>query len=193
MGKQRGAAVPFMILCSALKDMHALTRPEVVSNLTYLISEGYVDVIDVPKSFTTRHGTVIPSVTRYYRISAAGINKIGADTEFKREASAPIRVEANGQNVFTLGDNNRVAVNFDHRVEDLWALREAVKAAPELPIVDKLDLVTDINLLQAQLTMPNPDRGVLRTLWRRIENAAVVAGLGDALARVGPWILDMLT
>jgi hypothetical protein len=192
MGKQRGAAVTFMVLSGALRDAHGLPRQRVVSNLTYLTSEGYVDVIEVSKSFTTRHGTVIPSVTRYYCISAAGINKVGGTTQFKRETVPPVRVEAIGQNIITVGDGNQVSATFDQNLAGLSVLRDAVKAAPQMSVVDKMDLLTDINLMKSQFATPNPDRAVLHMLWRRIENTAVVAGLGDVVAKLGPWIMENL-
>ena len=56
-------------------------RQQVVSNLTYLLSQGWVEEKAVAKSFATPRGSIVPSVTTYYIITAAGIDKIGGPSE----------------------------------------------------------------------------------------------------------------
>src|SRR5687767_5222686 len=76
-GKRTGAAVSISVLRAELKCSHGLTQQQVVSNLTYLLSQGWVDEKPVAKSFATPRGSIVPSITMYYIITAAGIDKIG--------------------------------------------------------------------------------------------------------------------
>src|SRR2546423_15378555 len=63
---KKGSAVKISDVKSELKVAHGLTQQEVQSNLTYLISQGWVEEGAVEKSFTAPGGTVIPSTTNYY-------------------------------------------------------------------------------------------------------------------------------
>ena len=81
MGK-RGSAVKISDIKKELKEQHGLTQQEVQSNLTYLISQGWVEEKSVEKQVRAKGGTVIPSVTTYYQITAAGIDKIEGPGEF---------------------------------------------------------------------------------------------------------------
>src|SRR5262249_15589043 len=72
---KKGSAVKISDVKRELKATHGLTQQEVQSNLTYLISQGWVEEDTVEKSFTAPSGTVVPSSTSYYKITAAGIDK----------------------------------------------------------------------------------------------------------------------
>src|SRR5260221_3770978 len=84
-GKHSGAAVSISVLRSELKASHGLTRQQVVSQLTYLISQGWVEEKPVSKSFATPRGSIVPSVTTYYIITAACIDQIVCPSEFMRD------------------------------------------------------------------------------------------------------------
>jgi hypothetical protein len=73
-----------------------------------LISQGWVEEESVEKSFTAAGGTVIPSSTNYYKITAAGIDKIEGSGEFTMPKFHGIKIEATGQNIITLGDGNQI-------------------------------------------------------------------------------------
>ena len=74
--EKKGSAVKISDVKRELKASYCLQQQEVQSNLTYLISQGWVEEDTVEKSFTAPGGTVIPSSTSFYRITAAGIDKI---------------------------------------------------------------------------------------------------------------------
>ena len=71
-----GAAVKISVMRREVKESHGLTQSEVRSNLTYLISQGWVEEQTIVKSVPTPRGAVIPASTSYYIITAAGIDKI---------------------------------------------------------------------------------------------------------------------
>jgi hypothetical protein len=72
---KKGSAVKISDVKKQLKASHGLMQPEVQGNLTYLISQGWVEEHTVEKSFTTPRGAEVPSSTSFYQITAAGIDK----------------------------------------------------------------------------------------------------------------------
>jgi predicted transcriptional regulator len=95
-----------------LKERYGLSLQEVRSNLTYLISEGWVEEQQVQKSVPLKTGTIIPQVTPFYRITARGIDKIEGPSEYTMKKFHDIKIEATGQNIITLGDGNQVNVKY---------------------------------------------------------------------------------
>src|SRR5487761_2209013 len=123
---KKGSAVKISDVKKELKAANGLTQQEVQSNLTYLISQGWVEEDMVEKSFTAPGGTVIPSSTSYYKITAAGIDKIEGPGEFTMPKFHGIKIEATGQNIITLGDGNQIDARFTDLGKALVELREAI-------------------------------------------------------------------
>src|SRR5258706_15023664 len=78
----KGSSVKISDVKRELKASYELSQQEVQSNLTYLISQGWVKEDAVEKSYTAPGGTVIPSTTNFYTITAPGIDKIEGPGEF---------------------------------------------------------------------------------------------------------------
>jgi hypothetical protein len=190
--KDSGAAAPISVVRRDLKMSHGLSAQQVVGNLTYLISQGWIEEKSVAKSFATPRGGIVPAITTYYIITAAGIDKIDGPSNFTRDRFDGIRIDATGQNIITLGDGNRVDVRFEELGEKLSHLREAIKYSDSLDDSEKLALVVDINSLQDQLASPRPNNRVINLLWTGIEKAATVAGLVDAIASVSSLVSESL-
>src|SRR5687767_12231590 len=68
---RKGSAVKISDVKKELKAIHGLSQQEVQANLTYLISQGWVEEEKIEKSFTAAGGTMMPSSTSFYRITAA--------------------------------------------------------------------------------------------------------------------------
>ena len=68
----------------------------------YLISQGWVQEDVIEKSYTAPGGTVIPSTTHFYTITAPGVDKIEGPGEFTMPKFHGIKVEATGQNISRL-------------------------------------------------------------------------------------------
>ncbi len=192
-GKTSGAAVTISVMRAELKASHGLTVQQIHSNLTYLESQGWVEDQPLAKSFTTKRGGVIPAVTNYYIITAAGIDRIGGPSMFTRDRFEGIRIEATGQNIITLGDGNQVNARFQALGESLSELREAIKAADTLDETQKLALVVDVDTLQTQLASPTPNRDLVSRLWEGINRTASVAGLADAAVKVDVLIAGLIS
>jgi hypothetical protein len=192
-GKKSGAAVTISVMRADLKASHGLTVQEIHSNLTYLESQGWVEDQQISKSFTTGRGGVIPSVTSYYLITAAGIDRIGGPSMFTRDRFEGIHIEATGQNIITLGDGNQVDARFKAFGEALADFRQEIKSADSLDETAKLSLVVDVDTLQTQLASPRPNRELVLGLWEKINRAAAVAGLVEAAATVGALIATVVS
>lgn len=187
-GRTTGAAVTISVMRKDLKAQHGLTVQEVHSNLTYLESMGWVEDKPLAKSFATKSGGLVPSATSYYIITAAGIDRIGGPSMFTRDRFQGIKIEATGQNIITLGDGNQVDAKFQALGESLSELRRDIRDSDQIDDTRKLDLVVDVDTLQAQLARPTPDATIVGKLWEGINRAASLAGLAQAAAQVAPLI-----
>lgn len=191
-GKETGAAAPISIIRRELKATHHLSIQQVQSNLTYLLSQGWVEDQPVSKSYATGKGGIVPAPTSYFIITAAGIDKIDGPSEFTRDRFQGIRIDATGQNIITLGDGNQVNARYQEIGQALSDLRRAIKESEAVEESDKLDLVADIDSIQDQLAKPTPNKSVIQSLWEGINRAASVAGLAVFAAKVAPYIAGLL-
>jgi len=174
MGK-KGSAVKIRDVKAELKAQHGLTQQEVQCNLTYLLSQGWVEEKSVEKQVRAKGGTVIPSVTNYYQITAAGIDKIEGPGEFTMPKFHGIKIEATGQNIITVGDGNQIDAQFSELGEALAELREAITKSEE-PEANKMSLVADIDTIQSQLAKPQPNRKIVAAAWEAVKGAASIHG-----------------
>ena len=187
-GKKTGAAAPISVIRADLKVSHGLKAQQVQSNLTYLLSQGWVEDQPISKSFKTGAGGIVPATTNYFIITAVGIDKIGGPSEFTRDRFHGIRIEATGQNIITLGDGNQINARFREIGEALSELRQRVKQSDELSESDKVDLVVDIDSIQDQLAKPSPNKTVIKSLWEGIKETASIAGLVEIIAKTTSFI-----
>ena len=180
---KKGSAVKISDVKKELKAANDLTQQEVQSNLTYLISQGWVEEDTVEKSFTAPGGTVIPSSTSFYKITAAGIDKIEGPGEFTMHKFHGIKIEATGQNIITLGDGNQINAKFGDLGQSLAELREAITTS-EAPEAEKMGLVADIDTIQSQLAKPEPNRGIIQSAWETVKGAAAINGCTALVSKV---------
>ena len=182
MGK-RGSAVKISDIKKELKEQHGLTQQEVQSNLTYLISQGWVEEKSVEKQVRAKGGTVIPSVTIYYQITAAGIDKIEGPGEFTMPKFQGINIHATGQNIITLGDGNQINAQFTDLGAALVELRDAITRS-EVPESEKMSLVADIDTIESQLAKPQPNKSIIAAAWKSVKAAATISGCANLVDRV---------
>ena len=188
---KKGSAVKISDVKKELKAANELTQQEIQSNLTYLISQGWVEEDTVEKSFTAPGGTVIPSSTNYYKITAAGIDKIEGPGEFTMTKFHGIKIEATGQNIITLGDGNQVDATFSDLGTSLAELRTAITKS-EAPEAQKLTLVADIDTIQSQLAKREPNKGIVKAAWETVKGAATIDGCVSLVQKVSGLIAGFL-
>lgn len=184
---KKGSAVKISCLKSDLKRLYGLNSQEVQSNLTYLLSQGWIELIPLKKQFRTRQGMIIPSTTKYYQITAQGIDKIEGPGEFTVPRFQGINIQATGQNIITLGDGNQINAQFSDLGKALVELKEAIKAS-DIPETDKISLVSDIDTIQSQLAKPSPSRTILKAAWETIEAGAAAHGFISLVKKISVFI-----
>ncbi|HCN05270.1 MAG TPA: hypothetical protein DIS79_06580 [Bacteroidetes bacterium] len=188
---KKGSAVKISDVKKELKAAHNLSQSEVQSNLTYLISQGWVEESKVEKTFTTPGGAEVPSSTSFYQITAPGIDKIEGEGEFTMQKFHGIKIEATGQNIITLGDGNRINAQFSDLGAALVELRDAIARSTE-DEAEKLSLVADIDTVQSQLAKPSPNLGVVAAVWESIKRASTINGCAQLVDKVGGFISELL-
>jgi competence protein ComGC len=191
MGK-KGSAVKISDVKSQLKAQHGLSQQQVQSNLTYLLSEGWVDEKLVQKQVRSAGGTVIPSITKYYQITAAGVDKIEGPGEFTMSKFHGIKIEATGQNIITLGDGNQINAQFGELGKTLVELREAVTRS-DAPENQKMSFVADIDTIQSQLAKPEPNRHIIAAAWEAVKMAAAINGCTALVHKIAALISGLLS
>jgi hypothetical protein len=189
---KKGSAVKIRDVKSELKAEAALTQQQVMSNLTYLLSQGWVKEDAVEKSFTAPGGTVIPSTTSFYKITAAGIDKIEGPGEFTMPKFHGIKIEATGQSIVTVGDGNQINAKFGDLGSALADLRDTITKSTASES-DKLNLVADIETVQSQLAKPSPNRSIMSAAWSSIKGAAVIAECIPLIERVQTFIAPFVS
>ena len=188
---KKGSAIRISDIKKELKASHGLTQQELQSNLTYLISQGWVEEDTVEKSFTAPGGTVIPSTTSFYKITAAGIDKIEGPGEFTMPKFHGININATGQNIITLGDGNQINVKFSDLGKALVELRDAITKS-DAAEQDKLAYVADIDTIQSQLAKPTPNQNIISAAWQTVKAAAAINGCAGFVTKVGALIGGLL-
>jgi hypothetical protein len=156
-----------------------------------LISQGWVEEDKVEKSFTAPRGTVIPASTSFYKITAAGIDKIEGEGEFTMPKFHGIKIEATGQNIITLGDGNQINAQFNDLGTALVELRDAITQSQALE-ADKMALVADIDTIQSQLAKPAPNKTIVAAAWETVKGAAAISGCTDLVAKAAGFIAGLI-
>lgn len=190
MGK-KGSAVKIKDIKAELKAQFELTQQEVQSNLTYLLSQGWVEEKKVEKEVYTMGGTKIPSTTVFYQITAAGIDKIEGPGEFTLPKFEGINIHATGRNIITLGDGNQVNAQYNDLGQALVELRKAITQS-EVPEDQKMSLVADIDTIESQLAKPQPNRNIISAAWGTIKAAAAINGCATLVSKVSTLLTGFL-
>src|SRR5437867_10947924 len=104
---KKGSAAKISDVKRELKERFGLSQSQVMSNLTYLIDQGWVKTIDIEKTVTVKGGT-IPSTVTWYEIVAPGIDAFEGISEFQQAPRYEgININATASNIITLGDGKR--------------------------------------------------------------------------------------
>jgi hypothetical protein len=172
---KKGSSVKISDVKRELKASHALSQQQVQSNLTYLKSQGWVKEDSIDKTYTAPGGTVIPSTTHFFTITAAGIDKIEGPGEFTMPKFHGIKIEATGKNIITLGDGNHINAKYGELGKALADLSDAI-ANSDAPESNKLELVADIDTIQSQLAKPQPIVTIIKAAWEVVRGAAAING-----------------
>lgn len=189
---KKGSSVKISIAKKELKALCDLTQQQVMSNLTYLIDKGWINISNIEKTVHTKAGTIPSSVT-WYEISASGIDKIDGESEFQLNSRyAGININANGSNIVTLGDGNFVNAQYVELNKELETIKKAIAQLENINDGEKLDLVVDIESIRDQLAKPQPNKTIINHLWSGIEKVLTAAGLVELVHKIVPQIAPLV-
>jgi len=187
----RSAAILVSELTKALKTS-GYKQQDVASNLDYLVQKGWVREIVEQRKFTTPRGTTQSAERITYKISDTGIDRLEAASTYQRPAVASHINVTNIRGVTVIGDGNVVNTTFTELSRIFTEMKQAVLNEPQLADSQKLDLVADIESLEAQLQKPTPQKSVIQALWSGIEKAAAVGGVIELVHRASELIQPLL-
>ncbi len=186
----KGAATNIRDLKSAMKRKD-ISQPEVIANLDYLIEKEWVREVVEEKTYTTPRGITVPSVSKRYKITDVGVDKVEGESAFqRRDRYTGINI-TNIKGVTVVGDENIVSVKYSDLYHSLEELENAIKSSG-LSDEDKLNTTADIESLKNQLSKNEPDKTIVSKLWSGIEKTAKVAGLAQALTQIIPYMQQFI-
>lgn len=189
---KKGSAAKISDVKRESKEQFGLTQAQVMSNLNYLIDQGWVKTLNIEKTVTVKGGT-IPSTVTWYEIAAPGVDAFEGASDFQQATRYEgININATGNNVITLGDGNVVNAKFEELHHTLTNLKTAIAESTSLSEEQKLDLSVDVESIKDQLAKTKPDKTIIGHIWSGLEKAAAVAGLVEAVERVRPLIQSLL-
>ena len=182
---KRGSQIKISDIKRELKQQHGLTQSQVMSQLNYLLSSGWVEKLTEERTYTTNRGTQQPSIKEWFKISSDGMDRIeGSSSEFMRESPySNVNITAVNSAV-QLGNGNVVRESFVDLANDLDELRQAITRS-DLTEEDKLSSIADIETINGQLAKSTPNKSILRTAWEAITSskAASLVKSGNAIAK----------
>lgn len=189
---KKGFAIKISDVRKELKSSHGLTQTEVVGNLNYLMSQGWIEEEQVHKSVPLPSGTIIPQATSYYKITAAGIDKIDGPGEFTMDKFKGIKIEATGQNIIAVGDGNQVNAQYKDAAGALVDLKHTLLQTDSLTEAQKLDAVADIDSIESQLAKAEPNRTAIQGAWEGVKKLDAVLGLAEKVGKVANLLAPFL-
>ncbi|MDE2868719.1 MAG: hypothetical protein OXR64_11355 [Chloroflexota bacterium] len=182
---RRGSQVRISDVKRELKELHGLTQPQVMANLTYLIDSGWVERLEERRTFKTPRGTSQPSTSTWYKITNTGIDLIeGQSSAFKRaDPFEGISVTAFGSNV-QIGDGNYANNRYNGLSSELETLREELVDSNRLNDIEKLAAAADIETVQMQIAKPEPNLAIIREALSPIKKLARAAGFLERVTNI---------
>ena len=149
-------------------------------------------MVSEERSFTTPRGTTQSAEKVTYKISHHGIDLLQKASAFKRQVGHTGINITNVNGVTVIGDGNVVSANFTDLSRALSGIRDEIRSSDSMSDVQKLEVVADIDTLQAQLQKPKPSRAVVQALWSGIERVVTGAGFVELVSNVAPLIAPLL-
>jgi hypothetical protein len=168
-------------LSAGIRDIAGAMKPlgislsDTSSNLDYLVQKDWVAEIHRERTFQTARGAKYSSDSVKYKISALGMDRFQAASTFRRDENFSRINVTNINGVTVIGNHNVVNTQYAELAKALNELEKAITGAPNIKEEEKLNVASDIETIQAQLSKPSPNPGIIKTLWTGIEIAVTAA------------------
>ena len=190
---KNGAAGKISEIRRDLKLAPGLSQQQVQRAMTYLLSQGWIEEERIIKQVSLPRGTVIPQVTPQFKITAAGIDKIEGPGDFTPERFQGVNFSLINRSIVTTGDGNRIDATYEEAGSALVDLRNRVLALETVSEEKKIDVIADIDTIEAQLAKTEPNAGIIDAAWESIRGIAQVLGFGANLGSVAVYLAPFLT
>jgi hypothetical protein len=176
-----------------MKKAAGMSQQDVVANLDYLIQKGWVAEEREEKTFKTAKGVSVPSVSKRYKITDVGIDKIEGQSAYQREEKYPGINITNVRGVMVIGDENVVNTRFADLYAALEELKKEIGQSKKLSDEQKLVVTSDIDSIENQIAKPEPDKQIVSRLWASAEKIVTTAGLIEIGQKVASFLAPLLS
>lgn len=168
-----------------------ISQGEVVTNLDYLVQNDWVKEEIERKTFRTPKGFEVPSESRHYRLSDAGIKFIEGGSIFDNSNTFTGINITNVGGVTVVGNNNIVRNEYLEVFRALDKLENAVKISDQYSDEQKLDAVSDIRTIKDQLSKPHPNKNILEKAMEGISFLGSIPGFLEVVNKVQEFITNL--
>lgn len=176
---------------TGLKEF-GITQSEVVTNLDYLVQNGWIKEEIESRTFKSAKGFEFPSETRRYRLSDVGVKYIEGDSVFDRSNSFSGINITNLGGVTVVGNNNAVRNEYLEIFRVLDQLENEVKLTDKIDDQKKLEAVSDIRTIKNQFSKPKPDINVLKAAISSIAFLGSIDGLINLYQKVEQFVSNLI-
>jgi hypothetical protein len=169
-----------------------ISQGEVVTNLDFLVQNGWVKEDVEKKIFTTPRGFDVASESRHYRLSDAGIKFIEGQSVFDTSNSFNGINITNMGGVTVVGNSNVVQNEYMEIFKLLDLLEGEVKLTDRLDDNQKLTAVSDIRTIKDQLFKRLPNTDILKAAISSISFLGSIDGLINLYQRLEPLLKGLI-
>lgn len=156
-----------------------ISQGEVVINLDYLVQNDWVKEEIERKTFRTPKGFEVPSESRHYRLSDAGIKFIEGGSVFDNSNTFSGINVTNMGGVTIVGNNNIVRNEYFDIFQTLDRLENGVKLSDKCTDEQKLNAIADIRTIKDQLLKPTPNKDIIKAAMNTLMFLSSIPGLID--------------
>jgi preprotein translocase subunit SecD len=165
-----------------------LGKAEFYPNLDYLVQKGWIIKTDRVETQTDRFGSSREYHHINYKISSEGIDLLEEASTYKREDMGNRINITNIRGVTVVGSGNIVNVEHTDLSELVSNLIQKISSSDNFEEEQKLDLTSDLNTIQNQLSKTKPDKGIIAKAWSGIEHIVTAGGFVELATKIGELI-----
>lgn len=167
---------------------------DLLNSLDYLVQTGFIVKEEDTRQITMNRGTFL-SKTVYYKASDTTMDYFDGISKFQKVDKSSSRIDVtnvHGVTNIVSGDSN-VIINSQYidLYKNLDLLSDVILKSGSLNNEEKLNNIGEINTIKAQLSKTNPDKGIIKKSWEKLQPLAAVAGIGSFFIKVAELIMRL--
>ncbi len=153
------------------------SQNEVVTNLDFLVQNGWVKEDIIERKYKTPRGFEVPSEKRLYKLSDLGIRYFEETSIFEISKSYSGINITNIQGVTVVGSNNVIRAEFIDIFRKLNQLENSMKLSEKLTDEQKLAVLSDTQTIKDQLSKLTPDKSIINLAISAISFLGSIPGV----------------